>query len=160
MTTANISDIAQTLAAVATVLSLLFVGVQIRQNTRATRAAAHHNVSDSLNELNLMFAGSGDVTRIWLTGMQDRRALSPEEKWRFDSVMRAYMHVCETMFVQTELGSGDDSIRLAEEEGIRTVMASPGSREWWDENPYGFCAEFRAYVGRVAAAPGNEAAAA
>ena len=146
MTTANISDIAQTLAAVATVLSLLFVGLQIRQNTRATRAAAHHNVSDSLNALNVMFAGSGDVTKIWLTGMQDRKALSPEEKWRFDSMMRAYMHVCETMFVQTELGSGDDSIRLAEEEGIRTVMASPGSREWWDENPYGFCAEFRSYV--------------
>ena len=150
MTAADISDIAQLLAAVATVSSLLFVGVQIRQNTRATRAAAHHNVSDSLNELNLMFAGDGDVTKIWLAGMQDRKALSPEEKWRFDSVMRAYMHVCETMFVQTELGSGDDSIRLAEEEGIRTVMASPGSREWWDENPYGFCAEFRAYVARVA----------
>ena len=146
MTSADISNIAQALAAVATVLSLLFVGVQIRQNTRATRAAAHHNVSNSLNELNLMFAGSADVTKIWLTGMQDRKALSPEEKWRFDSVMRAYMHVCETMFVQAELGSGDDSIRLAEEEGIRTVMASPGSREWWYENPYGFCAEFRRYV--------------
>lgn len=156
MTTANISDITQALAAVATVLSLLFVGVQIRQNTRATQAAAHHNVSDSLNELNLMFAGDGEVTKIWLTGMQDRKALSPEEKWRFDSVMRAYMHVCETMFVQTELGSGDDSIRLAEEEGIRTVMASPGSREWWDENPYGFCAEFRSYVARVAAADAAE----
>ena len=38
--------------------------------------------------------------------------------------MRAYMHVCETTFVQAELGSGDDSIRLAEEEGIRTVMES------------------------------------
>jgi hypothetical protein len=146
MTTANISDIAQALAAVATILSLIFVGVQIRQNTRATRAAAHHNVSDSLNQLNLMFAGDGEVTNICLTGMQDRKALSPEEKWRFDSMMRAYMHVCETMFVQTELGSGDDSIRLAEEEGIRAMMASPGSREWWDENPYGFCAEFRSYV--------------
>lgn len=157
MTTADLANIAQALAAAATVLSLLFVGVQIRQNTRATQAAAHHSVSDSLNELNLMFAGNGDVTKIWLTGMQDRKALSPEEKWRFDSVMRAYMHVCETMFVQTELGSGDDSIRLAEEDGIRTVMASPGSREWWDENPYGFCAEFRSYVAGLAPVAGSEA---
>ncbi len=157
MNTADISNIAQALAAAATVLSLLFVGYQIRQNTRATQAAAHHSVSDSLNELNLMFAGSADVTKIWLTGMQDRKALSPEEKWRFDSIMRAYMHVCETMFVQTELGSGDDSIRLAEEEGIKTVMASPGSREWWDENPYGFCAEFRRYIEGLAPATGAEA---
>ena len=149
----SIFDLGQALAAIATVLGLVFVGYQIRQNTRATRAAAHHNVSDSLNALNLMFAESADLTKIWLTGMQDRKALSAEDKWRFDSVMRAYMHVCETMFVQSELGSGDDSIRLAEEEGIRTVMASPGSREWWDENPYGFGPEFREYVDRLAPVP-------
>ena len=153
MSMADISNLSQALAAIATVLGLLFVGYQIRQNTRATRAAAHHSVSDSLNELNRMFAESADLTRIWLTGMQDRKALSAEDKWRFDSVMRAYMHVCETMFVQSELGSGDDSIRLAEEEGIRTVMASPGSREWWDENPYGFGPAFREYVDRLAPVP-------
>ena len=153
MTIENISNIAQALAAVATVVSLLFVGVQIRQNTGATRAAAHHNVSNSLNELNLMFAPNADGTKTFVAGMQDRKALSLEEKWRFDSVIRAYMHVCETMFVQAELGSGDDSIRLAEEEGIKTVMASPGSREWWDENPYGFCTEFRSYVAGLAPTP-------
>ena len=153
MTIADISNISQALAAIATVLGLVFVGYQIRQNTRATRAAAHHSVSDSLNEMNRMFAESADLTKIWLTGMQDRKALSPEDRWRFDSVMRAYMHVCETMFVQSELGSGDDSIRLAEEEGIRTVMASPGSREWWDENPYGFGPEFREYVAGLVPAP-------
>ena len=153
MSMADISNLSQALAAIATVLGLLFVGYQIRQNTRATRAAAHHSVSDSLNELNRMFAESADLTRIWLTGMQDRKALSAEDKWRFDSVMRAYMHVCETMFVQSELGSGDDSIRLAEEEGIRTVMASPGSREWWDENPYGFGPAFREYVDRLTPVP-------
>ena len=153
MTIENISNIAQALAAVATVVSLLFVGVQIRQNTRATRAAAGHNVSNSLNELNLMFAANADISKIWIVGMNDRKALSLEEKWRFDSVMRAYMHVCETTFVQAELGSGDDSIRLAEEEGIKTVMASPGSREWWDENPYGFCTEFRSYVAGLAPTP-------
>ena len=98
MTTADISNIAQALAAVATVLSLLFVGVQIRQNTRATRAAAHHNVSNSLNEINRMFAENGDLTKLWLAGMQHRRELTTEERWRFDSTARAYMHVCETMF--------------------------------------------------------------
>ena len=153
MTIADISSIGQALAAIATVLGLVFVGYQIRQNTRATRAAAHHSVSNSLNEINRMFAESADLTRIWLVGLQDRKALSAEDKWRFDSVMRAYMHVCETMFVQSELGSGDDSIRLAEEEGIRTVMASPGPREWWDENPYGLGPEFREYVAGLVPAP-------
>ena len=149
MTPADIANFAQTLAAVATVLSLLFVGVQIRQNTRATRAASHNSVSNSLNEINRMFAENADLTRIWLAGMQNRKKLSAEDRWRFDAVARAYLHVCETMFVQAELGSGHEGVHLAEEKGMAAIMASPGVAEWWDENPFGFCAEFRSYVARV-----------
>ena len=93
-----------------------------------------------------MFAENADLTRIWLAGMADRQALSEEERWRFDSTARAYMHVCETMFIQAALGAGDKSIMRAEEDGIKRVFASPGVRDWWTENPYGFCTEFRTYV--------------
>lgn len=144
------NQISQIVAAAGVISSLIFVGVQIRQNTRATRAASHNSVSDSLNEINRMFAENADLSRIWLAGTADRRALTTEERWRFDAVMRAYFHVCETMFVQAALGAGDRSVMLAEEDGIRRVMAAPGAREWWAENPYGFCAEFRTYVGKLA----------
>lgn len=151
MTLENIYYVGQTIAVVALVVSLVFVGVQIRQNTRATRAASHNTVSDSLNEINRMFAENAELTKIWLRGNGDRRSLTAEDRWRFDCVLRAYMHVCETMFVQAGLGAGDKGIMFAEEGGIRTVLSSPGSREWWAENPYGFCAAFRAYVEKLAA---------
>jgi hypothetical protein len=150
MTLAELSDISQALGAVAVVASLIFVGIQIRQNTAATRAASHNAVSDSLNEINRMFAESAELSRIWLAGMADRDALTAEERWRFDATARAYMHVCETMYIQAGLGVGDKGIMLAEEEGIRRVLAAPGVRAWWMENPYGFCAEFRSYVAALA----------
>jgi hypothetical protein len=150
MTLENIYYIGQTVAVVALVVSLVFVGVQINQNTRATRAASHNEVSNSLNEINRMFAENADLARIWIAGAANRQALTAEERWRFDSTLRAYMHVCETMFIQAGLGTGDKSILLAEQDGVRTVLASPGGSEWWAENPYGFCAEFRAYVAELA----------
>lgn len=152
MTLAELSDISQALGALAVFASLIFVGIQIRQNTSATRAASHHAVSDSFNELNRMFAESAEVTRIFIAGRQDRQALTEEERWRFDSAMRAYMHVCETMFIQAGLGVGDKGIWFAEQEGIRAILTFPGTREWWAENPYGFCAEFRAFVATLAPA--------
>lgn len=150
MTLEEINAVGQTVAVVATFASLVFVGLQIRQNTRATRAASHNAVSDSLNEINRMFAENADLTKIWLAGMADRKALTEEERWRFDSTARAYMHVCETMYIQAGLGAGDKSVLHAEEEGIRQVFASPGVRAWWAENPYGFCPEFRTYVAKLA----------
>ncbi|NWG46021.1 MAG: hypothetical protein HXY25_05685 [Alphaproteobacteria bacterium] len=152
MTLAELSDLSQALGAVAVVASLIFVGIQIRQNTAATRAASHNAVSASLNEINRMFAESAELSKIWLAGMADRDALTAEERWRFDATARAYMHVCETMYIQAGLGVGDKGILRAEEDGLRRVLAAPGFRAWWTENPFGFCAEFRGYVADLAPA--------
>lgn len=143
MTLAEISEISQTLGSAAVVASLIFVGIQTRQNTKATQAASHHAVSKALNQINLLWARNGEVTRLWLAGMHDRGALPPEERWRFDSTVRAYLHVCETMYTQADLGAGDLGIVLAEENGIKTVFSSVGV------NPFGFSAEFRNYIEKL-----------
>jgi len=145
----EVSQVSQTLGSVAVVASLLFVGFQIRQNTKATRAASHHAVSEALNRLNILWARNREITRIWLSGLNDRSALTPEERWRFDSMVRAYLHVCETMYTQADLGAGDFGIVAAEENGIKTVFSSESVREWWVENPFGFSSAFRDYVGKL-----------
>lgn len=149
MTLTEISEISQIFGSAALVASLIFVGVQLRQNTKATQAASHHAVSEALNRLNLLWARDGEVTRLWLSGMHDRRALTPDERWRFDSTVRAYLHVCETMYRQADLGAGDADIVSAEENGIKLVFSSAGVREWWAENPFGFSIEFRAYIDKL-----------
>jgi hypothetical protein len=145
----EVSEIAQTLGSAAVVASLIFVGFQIRQNTKATRAASHHAVSEALNRINILWARNEDVTRIWLSGITNRQALTPQERWRFDSTVRAYLHVCETMYTQADLGAGDFTIVTAEENGIKAVFSSEGVKEWWAENPFGFSPDFRDYVGRL-----------
>jgi hypothetical protein len=150
MTLSEISEISQTVGSAAIVASLVFVGVQIRHNTKATQAASHDAVSKALNRINLLWARDGEAARIWLAGMQDRRALTPEERWRFDSTLRAYLHVCETMYTQADLGAGDLGIVLAEENGIKAVFSSAGVREWWAQNPFGFSIEFRNYIVKLA----------
>lgn len=149
MNIAEVSQIAQSLGSAAVVASLIFVGSQIRQNTRATRAASHHAVSEALNRINLLWARNRDMSRIWLAGMSDRCALTPEERWRFDSTVRAYLHVCETMYMQADLGAGDLGIVAAEENGIKVIFSSEGVKEWWADNPFGFSPEFRDYVGKL-----------
>ena len=139
-------EFAQIIGSTAVVTSLVFVGLELRRNTRVTRAASHHAVTASLNNLNLFWAGDTEVARIWLAGLNDRNALSPEERWRFDSILRSYLHVCETMFVQAALGTGDEGIVTAEENGIRHIFTSQSTRDWWKDNPFGFSSAFRAYI--------------
>jgi hypothetical protein len=154
MTLVEIYEISQILGSAAVVASLIFLGVQIRHNTKATQAASHHAISEALNQINLLWARNGEVTRLWLSGMHDRRTLTPEERWRFDSTLRAYLHVCETMYTQANLGAGDIGIVTAEENGIKFALSSVSVREWWAENPFGFSTEFRDYIASLTAPEG------
>lgn len=146
---AAVYQLAQIFGSTAVVTSLVFVGLELRRNTKVTRAASHHAVTASLNELNMFWAGKADIATIWLRGLGDRNALSPEERWRFDSMLRSYLHVCETMFVQAALGAGDESIVTAEESGIRELFSSQSVRDWWTGNPFGFSIAFRGYIDAV-----------
>ena len=149
MTLIEISYISQAISSAAVVASLVFVGVQLRRNTRVTRAASHHAITEALNHVNLVWARDPELARIWLDGKEDRQSLSEKERWRFDSILRAYLHVCETMYTQAALGTGDASIVRAEESGIKFIFQSDGVKEWWEENPFGFSPEFRGYIDTV-----------
>ena len=74
--------------------------------------------------------------------MEDRDALSAEQRWQFDSILRAYLHVCETMYTQAALGAVNISILTAEEAGIKFIFASLvfklGGQEILSVSPLGF----------------------
>jgi hypothetical protein len=51
-----IGAIGETVGALAVILTLAYLAVQIRQNALATQTASHHAVTDSLNQGNLAMA--------------------------------------------------------------------------------------------------------
>jgi hypothetical protein len=150
MTLEEIYYIGQTIAVVLILVSIIFVGIQVRQNTAATRAALHQSFTGAMNHLNATMAQSPELSRIWLTGVKDRTALNETERWQFDMLCLSYFHVFDTMHYQTRTGVGETKLLKAEENGLRTLISLPGIRSWWDENPYGYSAEFRAYAESLA----------
>ena len=146
MTLGQLGSLGEFLAAIATLATLIYLALQIRQNTRATRAASHHAITDSMNRGNLSITRDPEVARIWVTGNADRRALSEEERARYDMLVLSYFHVFDTLHYQARVGAGDKDLLLAEERGLAYLFTLPGIREWWDENPYAFSPEFRSYI--------------
>ncbi len=54
----DIGDLANLIAAASVIISLLFVGCEVRQNTAETRAVNRHEVVNALRELTLTRAQS------------------------------------------------------------------------------------------------------
>jgi len=103
--------IQQGVAAVGVVLSLLFVGLEIRENTKAVRGATIQAISDQSILGLLEGAADPDWIRI-LTRLGSGDAfgdLSPEDRMRYNLRASAIARVMENRWRQRELGILDDS---------------------------------------------------
>lgn len=146
MTTADISNIAQAIAAAATVLSLLFVGFQIRQNTRALKATSHHAITDSFNAINALIIDDQNTASIWRRGWGGLEQLDADEAMSFSYMMLAYMRIFETLYYQYKTGTMEEQLYEAELNTLRWAFSNPGMRAWWFANPISFSAEYRAFI--------------
>jgi hypothetical protein len=136
-------------AAIATILTLVYLAVQIRRNTMATHATSFHAISDSMNFINVAVAQNPDLARIWLSGVADRATLGEAQKHQFDLLLLSYFHVFETIYYQARKGAGDDALVTTEAKSLAALLAMPGVREWWLQNPFAFSDEYRSYVGAL-----------
>ena len=145
----------QTIAVVALLVSLIFVGIQIRQNTKATKAASHHAITDSFNQINSIIGTDPISARIWRLGLDDLGNLNEDEQMSFNFLCIAYMRVFETLYYQKHNGTIEAQLFNAEKRSIMWAATFPGFREWWATNEISFSDEFRAYVDQIIVESGN-----
>ena len=146
MTLEEIYYIGQTVAVVALLISILFVGYQIRQNTKAIRATSHHAITDSFNQINALIIGDPKIARLWRLGMAGSSELNEDEATSFSLMALAYMRIFETLYYQYKNGTMDRKLFDAELNTLKWTAANPGFREWWRENPISLSAEYRDFI--------------
>lgn len=132
--------------AIAVVVTLAYLAVQIRQSTGATRAASHHAIVEALNRGNLAQAEDAELAQIWVSGSENRGGLNDAERQRFDMLLLSYFHVFDSLWYSAKIGTAERDLLLSEEKGFSHLMNRPGVYDWWRANPYAFSPEFRNYM--------------
>ena len=84
--------IAEFIGLISIVGSLVFVGLEVRQNSVATRASTNAAVADAFLELNLVLASSPELARSVVVSFDDPEKLSPEERILSLGLWRALFH--------------------------------------------------------------------
>lgn len=112
MRDSNRLDWTQLIATLGVVLSLLFVGYEIRQNTQVARAAAVQATTEQIVEWQTAVASNDDWIRIitLLNSGSTYKELPPEDRMRYGWVVSATVRIMENRFRQMQLGviSADD----------------------------------------------------
>lgn len=142
------TNIAEIIGMLAVVISLIFVGLEIRQNTDQAKREAFQSGNDFINELYGMFESQGD-TNLLLRGMEDFGSLSRTEKVIFDKKL---VHVTTEFTIISELynqGLIKDGMYDSYEEMMARLLLSPGVITWYEITEYTFPEEVKDRFERI-----------
>ncbi len=125
------ASVAEITSAVAVVLSLVYVGFELRGNTRAVEAASLLEVNKIARDHLLLMWGDAEVSRIDQVGAQDLSQLNPEEQQRYYWNVRSFWLGMQTVFRQHDLGILPDEEWRVYNDVICLNISWPGTRSLW-----------------------------
>lgn len=92
--------LAEIVAAVAVIFSLVYLGAEVRQNTNAIQGVTYQGIIDASGEYLLTIAGDSSLAAIMARASEDPSALSPGEFYRYFSLVRVYWRNMENAYLQ------------------------------------------------------------
>ncbi len=127
----ELGAIGELVGGVAVIGSLIYVGLQVRQNTRAVRADNRESMSGRTIDILMKVAGDADTARIFRAGMNDPATLDGDSTLRLQCMMYSIAESWEAAFSQWERGLLTDHDWEKWNTIIGTYKACPGSAHWW-----------------------------
>ena len=140
------AHIAEVTGGIAIIASLIFVGLEVQENTQITKLTLDRAIDQQNLALNLTLAQSPDLAEILVRAEVDRDGLTDAERARFDNY-------CYSRFGAYENIVGDFSSGfIAQEEYDVWIehfdfrFSKPGYRQFWIENRMGYFPTFRTWA--------------
>ena len=147
-----IAAVAELIAALGVIASLIYLATQIRQNTRTTRAAAFQGAITEGGHIYRMIAENSEAAQIFRNGMEEPDKLTNDELFRFLMMLSSSFRGYENFFVQHLYGTADDISWEAWTESIRTFLGTPGVALFWKTRGKAFRRDFQAFLAEEAPA--------
>ena len=146
MTLQDLGSIGEFVAAIATILTLIYLAIQIRHNTRESEASSRNSVSQTFINLLHHISGNAEVARLTRRGFIEPESLDDDETLRFDCIVMAIFQNLEDAFAQwrRHVLTDDDWGKWVVL--IKQYMAQPGVQQYWSRGAVAFNPAFRHYV--------------
>ena len=140
------AQIAEIIGGTAIIASLIFVGLQVRENTRITMLTSDRALDQQNLALNLSVTDSNNFASILVRAELDRDDLEAAERARFDNYCFSRFGGYENVIANRTEGFIPDDEYNVWATHFKYRFDKPGYRQFWDEYRKGYFPDFRAWV--------------
>src|SRR5262245_48135265 len=136
MTLQDLGNIGDFVGAVAVLLSLIYLAVQVRHNTRGLeqnaelmRLSFEQSIRHEAVQFRSAISGNADLARIWSRGLAGTSDFDPSESVRFELLMVNVVALLRAQFAAEQRGGP-----LAGTGFFLWVTSTTGFRQWWEKS--------------------------
>jgi hypothetical protein len=154
-----IGAIGEVVGAVGVIVSLLYLALQIRQNSNVVRSATRQAISTTQVELGFRIAESSDLrasmAKLW--GLGDPPTAAQDTEIRNLFLYRTFWRAYENQCHQFREGTFDADMWSGYREALRGMFILGDSRQVWEQSRAAFSPDFARFVDReILASSGTE----
>ena len=132
MTLPELAAIGEIVSSVAVIISLVYLAIQIRQNTEAERTSTYQSIVSDFGALNNNMASTPELSDMFVRGLEDFNQFNPSERARISQAFFQCFRYFENMFYQHHRGYLDEEIWVGWKRLILTYYSRPGFQTWWE----------------------------
>ena len=139
----NIGDFA---GGIGVVITLIYLAVQIRMNSRSVKAGAAQSVIQSLAEAYRTTAMSSELCYIIVIGSKDPATLNEHQRAQLYMWLTSWFRLVEQAYLHYEMGNIPETTWNGQLAHLKSALATPSMREFWSARNEIYSEEFRRLV--------------
>lgn len=125
--------LAQIVGSVGVVLSLIFVGLQVRQSTAALQRNEHNSTMEQWTAIRLAIATNRDVAELMTAGINGVRPLDGADQLRLELILQQNVWAAFHIWDRTQRGVFEKGhFELTTGSRLRAILRTPFGAAWWE----------------------------
>ncbi|SFR32928.1 hypothetical protein SAMN04490243_0580 [Robiginitalea myxolifaciens] len=145
----KISIITEIVGAVAIVISLIFVGIQFTENTKATKSATAASTIATIASWYTEMGNNEQSSSLFYNFMASPDSLSSEERFQVIINMHGLFLTFQNSFYFNQQGTLDSDIQKSITMAVVGVKDQPGFRLFWKLRRELFLPEFQKHIDEI-----------
>jgi len=151
MTFEQLSSLAQIVGSVAVVVSLVFVGLQIRQNTGALQRNEHNSTMEQWTVIRMAIAKHRDIAELMASGLKGDSPLDAADQMRLEMMLNEYAWASFHIWDRTQRGVfPKGTFEASTGQALNDLFKTARGATWWGTAkqifPPGFAADVDAVL--------------
>jgi len=118
------------IAAIAVVITLIFLTLQIRQNTAVARTAAMRSTYEQYDRFRTA-TFDPELAELWIKGLANEHLTEPADNVRFSNLLAMLTYGAQSNWECVRQGIMDAEEWRNSARRLNDAFASPGGAKWW-----------------------------